>query len=88
MACTVMKTILNCALLYYIVQFIFRRYYQHQGTDKFNKRHNVPVALIVIKIKLFPEDSYIVFKDILHALMDLLEPIEISRSIINHKGIL
>lgn len=63
-----MKTILNCALLYYIVQFIFRRYYQHQGTDKFNKRHNVPVALIVIKMKLFPEDIYSVFSKIFYML--------------------
>lgn len=66
MACTIMKTIPNCALLYYIVQFIFRRCYQHQGTDKFNnnkkkKKHNVPVVLIVINRKLLPGDGFSFF---------------------------
>lgn len=64
MACIIIKTILNCVLLDYIVQFIFRRYYQHQETDKFNERHSVPVVLIVIKMKLFPEDIYSVFSKI------------------------
>lgn len=62
MARTITKTIRNCALLYYIVQFIFRRCYQHWGTDKFNKKnHNVPVSLIVIKRKLSPGDSLFLF---------------------------
>lgn len=33
-------------------------------TYKFNKRHSVPVILIVIKMKLLPEDSYSVFSKI------------------------
>lgn len=76
-----MKTILNCAFLYNIVQFIFRRYYQHQGTDKFNKRHSIPVVLIVIKMKLPRRHLQCLFKDILHTLTDQLRPLDIKSNI-------
>lgn len=81
MVCTIMKTILNCALLYYIVQFIFRRYYQHQGTDKFNKRHSIPVVRIVIKMKLPRRHLQCLFKDILHTLTDQLGPLDMNSNI-------
>lgn len=53
------------------------------GTDRINKRHSIPVVLIVIKMKLPRRHLQCLFKDTLHTLTDQLGPLHMNSNIID-----